>query len=250
MKHSTHPSSQLEKLNDKALSLMKDAGYTITQKVDVLVDPALPFMGYTTEQNGKPLIVVSEGAMKGGMAINLLIHELSHVYRTQTGHPSHNAQFLTNISSWVLQGKIMYEFQGKVVEDILNNLQDLYADDISFSIFHKNTSQQDLNEFFLTWIHEPSTAKDPIQRSWENAENLLSTAFAAANLERHSIKDTDGKVSKAVDQFLAKAGNDKKEKFKFFKDFMVLLPEEVTEKQFEKMLITYLSEFLKLTKVS
>jgi hypothetical protein len=241
---------QVEEVRDQALTIMKDAGFEITQQVDVLVDPSLQFMGYTTEQNGKPVIVVSQDAIKGGMAVNLLVHELSHVYRSQTNHPSHDYRFLTNIAGWVTQGKIMYEFQDKILEDILNHLQDIYADDISFKIFSKHTPQADLNEFFLTWIHPASVSKNPIEKAWDNAGNLLSAAFAAANLERHGITDTDGKVAKAIDQFLSKAGDEKKAKFKFFKDFMVLLPEQTTEKQFEKLLIAYLSEFLKLTKIA
>lgn len=239
-----------EEVKDQALTLMKNAGYEIPVDVTVSVDPELQFMGYTTEKDGVPHIVVAQFALHSGMAINLLVHELSHVYRIQSNHPSHDAAFLTAISSWIMQGKILYEFQGRVLENILNHLQDLYADDISFKIFSKNTPQKDLNEFFLTWIHEHSKAKDAIQRSWENADNIVSAAFAAANLERHGIKDTDGKVAKAVEQFLEKSGQEKKEKFKFFKDFMVLLPEEVTKKQFEKLLIAYLSEFLKLTKIA
>jgi hypothetical protein len=249
MKKTNHLPEKLEEIKEQALALMKGAGFEITQPVNVLLDPALPFMGYTTEQNGKPIIVVSEAAMRGGMAINLLIHELSHIYRSQTKHPSHDYHLLTNITSWVTQGKVMYEFQEKVLENILNHLQDLYADDVSFKIFTTNTPQQDLNEFFLTWIHEHSAATEPTQRSWENADNLLSTAFAAANLERHGIPDKDGKVAKAVEQFLENAGKEKRDKFHFFKEFMVLLPENVTEKQFENLLIAYLSEFLKLTKI-
>lgn len=250
MQSPNHKTQTVEEVKEQALKLMKQAGYEIPVLVSVSVDPDLQFMGYTTEKNGKPHIVVAKFALESGMAINLLVHELSHVYRIQTNHPSHDAEFLTAISSWVMQGKIIYDFQGQVLENILNHLQDLYADDISFKIFSKNTAQKDLNEFFLTWIHEHSTAQDVVQRSWENADNVLSAAFAGANLERHGIKDTDGKVAKAIDQFLEKSGTEKKEKFKFFKDFMVLLPEEVTKKQFEKLLIAYLSEFLKLTKIA
>jgi hypothetical protein len=250
MKSNIHPSKQLDAQKDKALDLMKNAGYEITQKVTVMIDPSLTFMGYTTEQDGHPLIVVSENAMKGDMAINLLVHELSHVYRLQSKHPSHDYELLTSIATWVMRGHLVYDAQEKILHTILNHLQDLYADDISFNIFKTDTQQQDLNEFFLSWIHEPSKAEDPAIRAWENADNLLSTAFAAANLERHSITDTDGKVAKAVSKFLDKVGEERMNKFHFFKEFMIRLPEDVTHKEFEKLLIAYLSEFLKLTKIA
>ncbi|MBA3724399.1 MAG: hypothetical protein H0W89_05955 [Candidatus Levybacteria bacterium] len=238
----------LKALKEQALDLMKSSGFAITQEVEVQIDAKLPFMGYTTDLHGKPLIVVSENAMKGGMAINLLVHELSHVYRTQSGHPSHNYTLLSAIAGWVMQGSIAFSYQEKILHTIINHLQDLYADDISFVIFTKNTPQQDLNQFFLSWIHEPSTASDPAQKAWENADHLLSTAFAAANLERHNIQDKDGNVARAVEAFLSKTGKHYKDKFYFFKEFMVRLPEKVTDKEYEKLLIAYLSEFLKLTK--
>lgn len=250
MKDTHDMPSTIESMKEQALNLMKGAGFEITQEVEVQIDKKLPFMGYTTDLHGKPLIVVSENATKGGMAINLLVHELSHVYRTQSGHPSHNYTLLTAIAGWVMQGRIAFSYQETILHNIINHLQDLYADDISFVIFINNTPQQDLNQFFLSWIHEPSAASDPAQKAWENADHLLSTAFAAANLERHNIEDKDGKVAKAIEAFLSKAGKHYKDKFYFFKEFMVRLPEEATDKEYEKMLIVYLSEFLKLTKIA
>ncbi len=247
--NSTVP-KELEKQKEQALTLMKEAGYAITSDVGVLLDKSLPFMGYTTQQNGRPIIVVSEDASKGGMAINLLIHELSHVYRIQSGHPSHNYQLLTNIMNFVAQGRVVYSYQEEIVQSIINHLQDLYADDISFKVFATTAQPQDLNQFFITWIHEPSSAKDPVQRSWENAGNFLSAAFAAANLERHNIPDKNGVVAKAIAEYLKKAGKAKEDKFYFFKEFMIRLPEEVTNKEYERLLIPYLNEFFKLTNVA
>jgi hypothetical protein len=247
MNAETTSAQKLEDLKVHALAVMKEAGFEITQEVDVMVDPKLGFMGYTTERNGKSIIVVSSNALKGGMAINLLIHELSHVYRTVSGHPSHDYGLLTAITGWVMQGKIVFDYQEQIIHTIINHLQDLYADDISFSIFKKLAPNQNLNEFFLGWIHEPSTSKDAHMKAWENAEALLSTAFAQANLQRHHVEDIEGKVDKAVKAFLAKIDKRVAAKYVFFKDFMVNLPEKVTEKEYEKLLIQYLSEFLKLT---
>jgi hypothetical protein len=240
---------KLLELKKQALALMEQSGFAITKDVDVQLDEKLPFMGYTTERDGKTIVVVAGRAMEGGMAINLLIHELSHVYRGQSGHPSHDYGLLTAIAAWVMHGKVVHDYQEKTIHTIINHLQDLYADDISFAVFKKTASNQNLNEFFLGWIHEPSTAKNPEVRAWENAENLLSAAFAQSNLERHHVVDTDGKVAKAVAEFLAKLDKHMAEKYEFFRVFMVHMPEKVTEKEFESHLIKYLGEFLKLTKL-
>jgi hypothetical protein len=237
---------KLEAIKDQALALMKSAGFPLKGEIAVLLDEDLPFMGYTTEKEGRPLIVVSGNAMSGDMAFNLLIHELSHVYRLQSGHPSHNQQLLTAITAWVMHGKAVQVYQEKILHAILNNIQDLYADDISFAVFAKKTSQENLNEFFMGWIHEPTKPTTP-EKKWENAEWLLSAAFAQANLERHKVPDTGDKVQKAISEFLKSSDKRFAMQYNFFKEFMVDLPEDITEKEFEKLLIRYLSEFLKLT---
>lgn len=235
---------QLKDLKGKALGLMASAGYPLQGDVEVVIDKTLPYMGYTTERNNEKVIVVSGEALSGSMALNLLIHEMSHQYHIQTGHPSHNQQLLLTITAWVMHGKAVEPYQEEILQSILNNIQDLYADDISFKIFEKH---ERLNEFFMGWIHTPVAVRT-LQDRWENAENLVNAAFAQANLERHDVHDTDGKLQKAVAAFLAKCDKRIAEKYTFFKDFMVLMPEQVKEKEFEKMLILYLSEFLKLTK--
>lgn len=240
---------QLEELKHQAIALIKIAGFDVTADVKVVLDESLPFMGYTTEEDGKPKIVVAGFALKSGGALNLLVHELSHVYRNQTGHPSHDYRILTNMAAWVTQGKILQPYQEKIIQAILNHLQDLYADDISFAVFKQSKNQTNLNEFFMTWIRPASKAKDPEQKAWENAEALLSASFAQANLERHKVPDTEKKLEKVVNDFLSEVPKPVAEKYTFFETFMVHLPEKVTNKEFESLLIKYLSEFLKLTRL-
>ena len=250
MKRHDENSYDLEMIKEQALAMMKHAGYPVGADVEVVLDENLPFMGYTTERNGSPIIVVSGDALASGAAINLLVHELSHVYRSLTKHPSHDYQLLTAITSWVMHGKAVEDYQEKILHAILNHLQDLYADDISFKIFDEINPDMNLSEFFMSWIHTPHKSAKTPKKMWENADALLSTAFAQANLERHNVVDKGGKVQKEVKVFLSQIDKRLAEKFDFFKKFMVLLPEDVKDKEFEKILITYLSEFLKLTRVS
>lgn len=235
---------KLEQLRDEALSLMQKAGFPLDEPVSVELDSELPYMGYTTERDGKPVIVVAGFALKDNMALNLLIHEMSHVYRTQKNHPSHNQQLLLSIASWVMKRDVVENYQEQIVQAILNSIQDVYADDISFEIFEKH---ERLNEFFMTWIRKPVPGKT-VKNKWENAEKLVAAAFAQGNLERHNIQDTGEKVAQAIKELLTSCDEQGKKSFVFFKEFFVHMPDEVTEKEFEKMLILYLSEFLKLTK--
>src|SRR5438552_7480943 len=101
---------KLEELKQQAFALMEEAGYPV-ENVSVVLDEKLPYMGHTTEVNGQPLVVVSGMALSGGMALNLLIHELGHVYRTQSGHPSHDRSLILSIISFMMHGKVVEAYQ-------------------------------------------------------------------------------------------------------------------------------------------
>lgn len=236
----------LEEIKNHALNHMHHAGYKITQDIAVVIDPSLTHMGYATVKDGKSVIVVSEKAVKDKSAINLLIHELSHIYRIETHHPSHNQSQINTIAGWAVYGKVMYPYQENIIQDILNHIMNIYADDITFAVLSSSKKQLHFNDFFLHWVREPSNAEDVLLKKWEDAGNLVSAAFADASLTRHDIFDTDKKVEKAVETFLAGIEKKQAEKYAFFKTFLTYLPEKVEKKEFEKLLIKYLGEFLKI----
>ncbi len=240
-----HETKEFTELKKNAFALMKDAGYPV-KDVAVVLDENLPYMGHTTEVDGIPVVVVSGMSFSSGMALNLLVHELGHVYRTQTNHPSHDSELILSIISWVMHGKVIQKYQEESLYAIINHLQDLYSDDIFFKIFDKDLAVDNINEFFLDWIHEPKKKIKSKKDSWTNAEYMLGAAFAQANLYRHNVKDVDGLVEKGVAEFLGKVDKRLSMKYDFFKNFMISLPEKVTEKEYEKLLIKYLSEFLKI----
>src|SRR5947209_20438079 len=84
----------VRKARQTAIEMMKKAGFDIGSKVKVVVDPKLPFMGYTMPQGGNFTIVVSCGAVGIGLLEVLLVHEMCNVYRIQKNHCSQNAQIL------------------------------------------------------------------------------------------------------------------------------------------------------------
>lgn len=241
--------NNLSDLKKKAFSLMEKAGFPV-ENVAVVLDEDLPYMGHTTEIDGVPVVVVSGMALQSGIGINLLIHELSHVYRTQTAHPSHNAELIFSITSWVMRTKAVDNFQEEIIFSIINHLQDLYADDIFFKVFDKDQGIKNINEFFLGWIQSPIEKVKTHEDSWLNASNMLSAAFVQANLHRHNIKDDKGVIAKELLFFLSKIDKRQASKYEFFKNLMVSLPEKPTAKEYEKILIRYLDEFLKIANIN
>jgi hypothetical protein len=63
----------VERAKNAALKMMKDAGFEISDKLQVLVDRKLSFMGYSTRIDGKDTVVVAGRALKSGMIEGLLV---------------------------------------------------------------------------------------------------------------------------------------------------------------------------------
>ncbi len=232
---------------EQALILMSKSGFPITEDISITVDKDLPFMGYTMQKDGHPLIVVSKWALSSDMLTGLIVHELSHIYRTQTNHPSHSASLHNKVIQEIFGNKKLLPYRENTIHAIINNIQDLYADDISFVVYIKKSNNGNLNYFFLGWIHNPIINPSSQEDRWKNAELLLSTAFAKANLQRHKVTDTGGKVEKAVQNFLSKVNKKLAQKFNYFEKLIENLPEKITDGEFEKLLSDYIREFLKLT---
>lgn len=235
----------------KALEAMRDSDLEISDKLEVVLDPKLPFMGYATKRSGKNVIVISGTAMKSGLVEGLLIHEMCHVYRTDQNHPSHNGEILNTVGHAIInKNHLTEDYQIKTIQQAVNHIQDLYADDIAFKVFQKSggfTPEQAF-EFFLDWINDtaitPKTKKD----KWLNIDIMLNNCFAISNLTRHKIKDIDNQAENKVQKFLSQVDASMKKEFSHFRNFMANLKENPTETQFKKDLTEYLTITTELAK--
>jgi len=112
----------VSKARQTAIEMMRKAGYDIGTRVKVVVDPNLPFMGYTMPQGGK----LYDSCVWRGCWIRttrgLLVHEMSHVYRIQTNHPSHNGAILEEAVDNLGKKTVLRDYQQKIVHDLLNDI--------------------------------------------------------------------------------------------------------------------------------
>lgn len=243
-------SQQLEKCKDEAKELLKKCGFSLSENIFVGIDAKLPFMGYTTvNKNNEPLIVVSKMAVDSGNIIGLLVHEMGHIYQTEQKHPSHNFPLLERAIDYALQGEKLSSFQDDVLHNIVNCIEDIYADDVSFEVFKKFPQKtfplEKMNEFFLSWIHKPLTAKTQ-QDKWQNAEFVIDAAFAKANLIRHAIPDTNEKMEKEIEIFLQHADSENAKLYEYFEMVFIQLPKKISETEFRRLVIEYIRTFLSL----
>ncbi len=237
----------VRKARQTAIEMMMKAGYDIGTKVKVVVDPNLPFMGYTMPRGGNFTIVVSGGAVGSGLLEGLLVHEMSHVYRIQTNHPSHNGQILEEAVDNLGKKTVLRDYQQKIVHDLLNDIQDLYADDISFKVL-RNTPMMEsdrMTRFLQDWVKdERAKSRDPVMDSWTNASIMTHNARAIAQMARHRVEDIDGRAEEANKRFLSQVSPRVSGRFEYFRNLLENLREDMTAEEYRKLLADYLSQFL------
>jgi len=236
-----------------ALEVMRYSGFEISDKLEVVLDPELPFMGYATKKGGKNAIVVSSMAMKSGPVEGLLIHEMCHIYRTEQNHPSHNSKLLNSVGHAVINGNHLTEdYQIRTIQQAVNHIQDLYADDISFKVFEKSGTftREQAFEFFLDWINDAAIQSKTKKDKWLTTGIILNNCFAISNLKRHKINDIDNQAENKIQKFLSQVNPSTKEEFTYFRNFMTNLKENPIETQFKKDLTEYLTRTVKLAERS
>ena len=245
--------ASVEEALRNVLNRMEEAGFNINQEVKVAVDEKLPFMGYTSRRWQTHVIVVSGFALKSPMLEGLLTHELSHVYRNITNHPSHSEPLIADLMRLFIDDhKLDKKYEQGILHQAINHIQDLYADDLSIKVLtaHPTTPPglQQLGEFFLGWIKEdPSRSAAHRRDQWTNASALLNNCFAISNMERHGITESQIEKAKASNnQFLKQIKPNGGTWFEYFNKFMVDLKEEVSEAEFREQMIEYLRNFLNL----
>ncbi|HJX23800.1 MAG TPA: DUF5781 family protein [Candidatus Bathyarchaeia archaeon] len=233
----------------KTLKLMKEAGFEILHDVKVSIDPELPFMGYSTKMGSKGVIVVSGKAVKSGMVEGLLMHEMCHIYRTDTHHPSHNHKLLDRVGFSVLRERNLRKgYQIKVLQEAINHVQDLYADDVSFQVFSRSRilPLARVLSFFLNWIEEAPMKSGNAKTAWMNVGTMLNNCFVLSNMERHGVTGVDDLAEKKANKFLSRSNKRMSKEFLYIRDYMVNLRENPTENEFEEGLSDYLRRVIRL----
>ncbi len=236
----------VKEVANEALRMMKDAGFEISDKLDVLVDPKLPFMGYSTKRGGSNIIVVSGEALRSGMVEGLLVHEMSHVYRTNMHHPSHNRRLLDKVGKQIgRENHLTRSYEITVIQEAVNHVQDLYADDIAFQVFREETFPTNrMFDFFLDWINQTPVDPKDEEGVWQNIQIMLNNCFVLSDMARHRVPDIDGRAEAKIEEFLAHSNVRMKKEFSYFREFMTNLKVDPTEGEFEEDLTAYLQRII------
>jgi hypothetical protein len=234
---------------DAAIEMMRNAGFEVGNGIQVSVDTKLPFMGYSRPDGRGYRIVVSEGAVDSIMLEGLLLHELSHIYRMKTGHPSHNGRVIQQAVESLGEQALKHDYQRKIVYDLTNNIEDLYADDIAVRIMKddKKLPSDLMSRFLQDWVKsEPARVNDPTKARWLDGWTMANNARAIGQMARHNVEDLDGKGAAENQRFLSKIDPSISNRFGYFLDLLTNLREEVTDDEYRRLLTDYLVNFVNM----
>ena len=177
-------------------------------------DPTLLFIGYTKPQGEGFRITVSGNAVESGMLEGLFVHEMSPIYRMQTNHTSHNAGVIDMAVNSLGPQALPYDYQQRIVGELVNNIEDLYADDMAVRVMRGGlVSEEQLSRFFQDWVKdEPGETGDPVRDRWVNASIMANNEY--------------------------------------FVNPLINLNENITPERYRNLLSEYLNKFLETTKMN
>ncbi len=235
---------------EAAAHRMQEAGFDAGERIEVVVDPRLEVGGYTIRGEGDRFRIVASGRIgMGPMLERLLVHEMSHIYRMRTKHPSHDPRVIEEATDWVTNGVATKDYQRKILHDLVNNVEDLYADDIAFQVIRETglLAANQASEFLQSWVEDrPAEFRDAARARWENAWSLANNARAIAQMVRHGVADTGGRAAAANNRLLSQLGPAARGHFEYFRDLLANLKVVITEDEYRDILIDYLSRFLEV----
>jgi len=237
----------LNEARDRVLASMRRLGYPVEAKVAVVIDPGLRIMGYTRPVGKGYRIAVSARAVESGEAEMLLMHELSHVQRMSTGHPSHNDQAIQAAYSTLRLRTEWEPYMEEILHDIVNNVEDLYADGIAFQVLKANGmfEPERLGEFLQGWMSdEVPVGDDDRHTSWLAAHAMLGNARSLAQLDRLGLKDAFAHANRRSEEFLRNVPKEMAREFPYFCKLLRDLKEETTDAGFQQLLEEYMQRFV------
>ena len=156
----------------------------------------MPIMGATKSASGHHTLFASLEAARSSALDGLLAHEMGHMIRTETRHPSHDPAVLRALGKQVRMPRAGLQ----ALSEAFNHVQDIYADDLAF----RSGFDSRAYEFFRAWIQGNSGRRAP--DPWANVSRSVTNGFSLGNLERHGLLAEDDPLWSVARDFDRRAG--------------------------------------------
>lgn len=237
----------LERSRDKVLADMRRLGYPIEGRVHVRVAPGLRANATTAPARDGYQIYVNPELVDSDRLDGLLAHELSHVYRMDAKHASHDDDAITAAYASLPERAQEHEYQRAFVHHAINIVEDLYADGIAFLVMRDvgALGKATMGEFLERFLTEESfVIEDEREHRWDVTHDMVSNAKAITMMKRYATPADVARAEAVNARLLAKLPADIARAAPWFQALFDGLPEETTSDAFTRMLVDYVHRFV------
>lgn len=171
--------------------------YDLDRPVEVRISPDPDERTRAGHYDDHHVLHMSQKAATSAMAVELAVHEYSHMWRYEEPHPSHiqstrEALFLALAGRRVERRKLTQCYQ------IANHIKDIYADDLTFSVGPVDKMvaffESQLAAALADHPQMPSNGRTRLTAAADPEITAINAAFALALLERHNAITTDHRI--------------------------------------------------------
>lgn len=234
----------LESTLNWALDRMKEKGFRIRGPVTLTVDPKLAIMGYAKKEGRIHKIVISEWALDSEMLGGLVLHELAHIYFTESGAHSHDSAILEETLEGLKEKDGVRAKETEYLIDAFNHLQNILVDDVVFAVMPPKEREM-AKRFFSEWISDRPSG-DPVL----DAALMCRNAFAVASLKRRKLFDGKGEMYFRNQAFISSSGDNAEKEFDWMERFLEHSKVDWKEKEFRESLEKYFDRMISLMRSS
>lgn len=243
------PAADMSAEGQRVLSAMADLGYPIAAKVEFRHDPTLRIMGYSRPLPKGYRVVAGNGAFEGNLLATLLAHELSHVQRMASGHASHSTKAISAAYDGLRLAGPQEAYHEEILHDVINNVQDLYADVIAFEVMQHMGAvpPEGVGGFFLAWMQrEARPGQDARETRWHAAHAMVANARAVTQIKAKGSAAQVRQARRINAHLLAALPPGIAAAQAWFQDYYDTLSPEVEESRFTTSLAGYVQRFVAL----
>lgn len=234
----------LQNTLDWALERMRQKGYAVRSNVSLDVEPNLAIMGYAKKEGQVHRIMISEWALDSEMLGGLVLHELSHVYFTERGAPSHDSNILEHVLEGLKERDGLHAKETECLIDAFNHLQNVLVDDVVFDVMAEKEREVS-RRFFAEWVSDRRSG-DPVT----DASLLCRNAFAVASLKRRGLFERGSEMFYRSEALLSALGPPADREFAWVEDFLEKARPEWDSERFREALEVYFDRILTMMRSS
>ncbi len=221
-------------------------GFPITRPVAIAIRQDLP-PAATTFRDGEGFVVLVSDRAAGSADVALLLaHELGHVQRMASEHPSHDDDAITAAYAGIA-GRLRHEYQRSTIHHAINFTQDLYADPLALRVARRlDLVAPGAIEGLIAGFtnDEPYAIEDGLQRRWDQTEDMVGNARAIALARLADAPRARAQAVAAQERYLARIAPDVAREAPWFQARLDDLPEDVTREVFTRLLVAYVRRFV------